>query len=185
MTNPYQGGYAQDPQPGYGHRTQGGHTRQSGHSQGGHAQDPYQAGQPYGQSGQSGHTRDPGSHSPGRTPYTPGQYTRPAHQQPAPPPGGTRKGFFARLFDLSFDHYVTTSIIKVIFVILVVIEVLWALSTLALAFDTGPESGVIALLLTPIGLFLAILLTRVWMELLVVIFKIKEDLGAIRDRGGL
>ncbi|MGV9328677.1 DUF4282 domain-containing protein [Streptosporangium sandarakinum] len=174
MTNPYQ---SQDPQPGYGHYAQGGYTHQSGY-----AQDPYQAGQPY---GQGGHTQDPGPHSPGQTPYTPGQYTQPAYRQPAPPPGGTRKGFFARLFDLSFDHYVTTSIIKVIFVILVVVEVLWALFTVALAFDTGPESGVVALFLTPIGLFLAILLTRVWMELLVVIFKIKEDLGAIRDRGGL
>ncbi|MFF0249225.1 DUF4282 domain-containing protein [Streptosporangium sandarakinum] len=179
MTNPYQ---SQDPQPGYGHYSQGGYTHQSGYTQGGYTQDPYQAGQPY---GQSGHTQDPGPHSPGQTPYTPGQYTPPTYQQPAPPPGGTRKGFFARLFDLSFDHYVTTSIIKVIFVILVVVEVLWALSTVALAFDTGPESGVIALFLAPIGLFLAILLTRVWMELLVVIFKIKEDLGALRDRGGL
>ncbi|MEU9833128.1 DUF4282 domain-containing protein [Streptosporangium sp. NPDC048047] len=144
---------------------------QSGH--GPYAHDPYQAGQRY---GQGGHAQDQGPHAPGR--YARSPYPQPDHQD-------TPKGFLARLFDLSFDRYVTTSIIKVIFIILVVVEVLWALSTLALAFDTGPESGVIALILTPIGLFIAVLLTRVWMELLVVIFKIKEDLGAIRERGGL
>ncbi|WP_436760311.1 DUF4282 domain-containing protein [Streptosporangium sp. V21-05] len=115
--------------------------------------------------------------------YGHGQHPQAAYQQtyqPAP----TQKGFFGRLFDFSFDHYVTTSIIKVIFTVIVVVHTLWILGFSIYAFSTSTAAGVTALLLAPITWFLAILFTRVWMELLVIIFKIKEDLGAIRGRGG-
>ncbi|WP_405087869.1 DUF4282 domain-containing protein [Microbispora sp. NBC_01389] len=86
----------------------------------------------------------------------------------------------ARVFDFSFEHFVTTSIIKVIFVVLLIAEGLYAL----VAARAGTGMVLVALILVPAGWFVAALVTRIWMELLIVIFKIKEDLGAIRSRGG-
>lgn len=125
--------------------------------------------------------------------HLPHQYQQPEQQPQTPqtayqPPAyrrtPTQASFLTRLFDLSFDNYVTTSIIKVLFVAAVVAETIWALTTLVSAFNAGPTFGLLALFLVPLGWLLAVLLTRVWMELLIVIFKIKEDLGAIRGNGG-
>jgi hypothetical protein len=116
-----------------------------------------------------------------------GQHGQPSHSarhQQMNSPGPAQVGFLARVFDLSFDHFVTTSLIKVIFVAIMAFQALWALITLISAFNTSATAGIIALFLVPLGLLFAVLLTRVWMELLIVIFKIKEDLGAIRNRGG-
>ncbi|MFC6085725.1 DUF4282 domain-containing protein [Sphaerisporangium aureirubrum] len=113
-----------------------------------------------------------------------GQPSHPGHHQQMYPPRLAQMGFFARVFDLSFNHFVTTSLIKVIFVAILAFQTLWALITLISAFNTSATAGLLALFLVPLGLFFGVLLTRVWMELLIVIFKIKEDLGAIRNRGG-
>ncbi|WP_326824311.1 DUF4282 domain-containing protein [Streptosporangium sp. NBC_01756] len=138
---------------------------------------PYDNQNPQPEYGQYGQPGQPGQ-------YGQGPYTQPSYPQQANQPGPAVKGFLARLFDLSFDHYVTTSIVKIIFVILVVLQGIWALLFLAFAFDLNPGFGIISLVVAPIAWFLAVLLTRVGLESLVVVFKIKEDLGAIRNRGG-
>jgi hypothetical protein len=162
MTNPYQN---QDPQ-------YGANPYQN--------QDPQQSANPYqGQDPQQGYGGygNYGQHPPQPT-Y---QQQQPMYQQPR----SAEKGFFARLFDLSFDQFVTTSVVKVIFIVVVSLQGLYALSLVIIAFAASSTGGIITLLLAPVGWFFAVLLTRVWLELMVVIFKIKEDLGAIRTRGGL
>jgi Domain of unknown function (DUF4282) len=153
--NPYQG---QDPQ--YGANPYQGQSPQPGAN-------PYQSQDPqqgYGNYGQ-----------PSQPPYQQQMY-----QQPSP----VGKGFFARLFDLSFNQFVTTSVVKVIFIIMVVIQGLYALGVIISFFTLSATAGIVAFILAPICWFFAVLLTRVWLELMVVIFKIKDDLGAIRNHGG-
>jgi hypothetical protein len=170
MTNPYQN---QDPQYG-ANPYQSQNPQQSANPY--QSQDPQQSANPY-------QSQDP-QHGYGnygqQLPQPTYQQQQQMYQQPRP----AEKGFFARLFDLSFDQFVTTSVVKVIFIIVVVLQGLWALSVVASLFSASATAGIIALVLAPIGWFFAALLTRVWLELMVVIFKIKEDLGAIRTRGG-
>ncbi|MFC7646425.1 hypothetical protein ACFQX6_42015 [Streptosporangium lutulentum] len=99
-----------------------------------HNQDPQYGANPYQQAPQYGanpyQQQDPqqGYGHYGQQP------SQPTYQQQAyPQPGPAEKGFFARLFDLSFDQYVTTSIIKVIFIISVVLQGLWAIYFMAAA----------------------------------------------------
>jgi hypothetical protein len=179
MTNPYQN---QDPQ--YGANPYQAQDPQYGAGPY-QAQDPQYGAGPYQtQEPQYGagpyQTQDPqqGYGNYGQQPSQP-TYQQQMYQQPKT----TGNGFFARLFDLSFDHYVTTSVIKVIFIVIVVLQGLSALSFVASAFVANTTAGIITFLIAPIVWFFAVLLTRVWMELLIVIFKIKEDLGVIRARG--
>jgi len=74
--------------------------------------------QPYGGGGQG-----PGGYAPAPGGYTPqqGGYAPPPGMPPQPPGGpasiSTPKGFFGALFDLSFSNFVTTKIIKFLFIL--------------------------------------------------------------------
>jgi uncharacterized protein DUF4282 len=84
------------------------------------------------------------------------------------------KGFFASLFDTSFTSLITTWIIKVIYVIVLVLIGLFLLIAVVAAFTRSPGGGVLTLIVaTLVGLLYAIL-TRVWLELVIVIFRIME-----------
>ncbi|WP_344971629.1 DUF4282 domain-containing protein [Salinactinospora qingdaonensis] len=102
---------------------------------------------------------------------------------PSPPD----KGFFGALFDFNFDYFVTSKVIKVLYVLGMVAVALSTLISLVSAFvvmgDT-PGMGIVLLVATPILGMIYLILLRIWMELLIVIFKIGEDLRAMRERGG-
>jgi hypothetical protein len=109
---------------------------------------------------------------------------------------GDRKGFLGSLFDLSFTEFVTTRVVKVLYILTLVLLVLGYLG-IAVALFTGgqevaridPGTGQITtesegnaglgllwlLLIGPLLLFLYTLLYRVFYELLIVVFRIYEN----------
>ncbi len=96
------------------------------------------------------------------------------------------KGFFGSLFDVSFDSFVTPTIIKIVY-ILAIIGV--GFSTLFVAVDGFVYLHVygffVLLIICPLYFFFSLLLTRIYMELIMVIFRLAGDLRIIRDRGGV
>lgn len=108
---------------------------------------------------------------PPRAQYAPGPYL-PAGGQPAQ----TERGFFSRLFDFSFESFITPSIIKVLFIIYIVVVGLGALAMAVAAFTQSTVLGILTLLiLAPIGAFLYILLGRVSLELIIILFRIHDN----------
>jgi hypothetical protein len=108
---------------------------------------------------------------------------------PAPPSqssAATSKGFFASLFDVSFDSFVTPTIIKIVY-ILAMVGV--GFFTLVLALEGFRFLGVygffVLLIICPLYFFFSLLLTRIYMELIMVVFRLANDVRIIRDRGGL
>ena len=108
---------------------------------------------------------------------------------PAPPSQSTAassKGFFASLFDVSFDSFVTPTIIKIVY-ILAMVGV--GFFTLVLALEGFRFLGVygffVLLIICPLYFFFSLLLTRIYMELIMVVFRLANDVRIIRDRGGL
>lgn len=86
------------------------------------------------------------------------------------------KGFFELLFDLSFSEFVTTKIIKVLYVLAIIGAVIAALTTLFGGFATKSFSGVLrGLVMTPIVFLLVTLMARIWLETLIVLFRIAEN----------
>lgn len=79
------------------------------------------------------------------------------------------------LFDLSFTEFITTRIIKIIFVLGIIFSAIGALAVLFGAFSRGFGAGVLALIYSPILFLLWVLGSRIWCELIIVMFRIAEN----------
>ena len=84
------------------------------------------------------------------------------------------KGFFSRLFDLSFKDFITPKIIQILFVIFIIIAGLSGLGIIGAGFSAGALGGIGAIIVAPIVVILWIICARVWLELVLVIFSIEE-----------
>jgi len=86
------------------------------------------------------------------------------------------KSFLNSLLDLSFSEFVTTRVIKILYVLLLVASALGALLILltGLASKTllGALGGIVG---GAIAFAVYVILARIWMELLIVIFRIAEN----------
>jgi uncharacterized protein DUF4282 len=88
----------------------------------------------------------------------------------SPPPGG----FFEALMDTKFDHLITPSLIRFLYVVAMVVLALGALAVIIAGFAESAGTGVVLLILAPIGALIYLIVTRLWLELIVVAFKIRE-----------
>ena len=106
------------------------------------------------------------------------------------------KGFFASLFDVSFSSFVTTKLIKVLYVISLVLIAIGYVGIAVAIFNSGGEEltfndttgeleetgggntglGVLWLLVIgPLYVFVYVLISRVFYELVIVLFRIMEN----------
>lgn len=103
----------------------------------------------------------------------------PAAAAPPPPPSAyadiTGKGFWAKFFDLSFSEFVTPSVIKVLFILFMVLIGLGFLGGVINGFLWSPALGVSALIGGLIGGFVALILARVFLEIVIVFFHIHDN----------
>lgn len=106
----------------------------------------------------------------------PGPQATSAGYTPAGYPPPRERGFFERLFDFSFETFITPTIIRVLFIIWMVVVAIAALAMIVSAFITSTWLGIVTLLiLAPIGAFLYILMGRVWLELIIILFRIHDN----------
>jgi Domain of unknown function (DUF4282) len=94
------------------------------------------------------------------------------------------KSFFGALFDFSFTSFVTTRIIKVLYALILVLTVLTALFYTVIVFRVSAGLG-LAMLIVGDPLFIIIVMAfwRLVLEAFVVVFRIAEDIRALRERG--
>ena len=86
------------------------------------------------------------------------------------------KGFFGSLFDISFSSFITTKIIKVLYVLSLIVIGLFALGLVISAFAQSAGLGIVVLLIVaPLGALLYAIYTRVVLEVLIAIFRIMES----------
>jgi hypothetical protein len=110
-------------------------------------------------------------------PQAPARYVPPINAQQA-------AGFLSSLFDLSFSNFITTKLIKVLFVICLVLAVFGALAVILAGFARGAVEGIFALvILAPLLFLFYVILARVQMEVLIVIFRSCEYLEEIAKQG--
>lgn len=103
------------------------------------------------------------------------QPTPPAPPQPpAPAQSQPQGGFFEALMDTRFDNLITPSLIRFLYVVAMVVLALGALFTIIAGFADSAGTGIILLILAPIGALIYLIVTRLWLELIVVAFKIRE-----------
>ena len=99
--------------------------------------------------------------------------------------GADSRGFLSALFDFSFTSFVTTRIIKVLYVLITVLVCLTALFYTILAFRVSAGFGIVTLIIgDPLYIIIVMAFWRLVLEAFVVVFRIAEDVRAIRERAG-
>jgi hypothetical protein len=92
----------------------------------------------------------------------------------------TAEGFFRSLFDTSFSSLIVTRVIKVAYVIAIVLFTLVALGALIAALASEkPGEIVVSIILIPIVWLVYLIWIRILLELVIIIFRIGEDVRRI------
>jgi hypothetical protein len=87
-----------------------------------------------------------------------------------------------------WERFVTPTIIKLFFWLVVGIIVLFGLSGIVSALATmsvSPALGVVMLLVSALGVVAGVIFARIVAEFILIVFRINEHLGAIRNQGDL
>ena len=94
------------------------------------------------------------------------------------------RGFLGALFDFSFTSFVTTRIIKVLYVLILILATLSALVYTIVAFRLGTAFGLLTLVIgDPLFILIVMAFWRLVLESFAVRFRIAEDVRAMRERG--
>ncbi|MCU1497810.1 MAG: hypothetical protein JWM47_1763 [Acidimicrobiales bacterium] len=129
----------------------------------------------------------PPEQSPGATPVTGPPPSMPSYGPPAgtPAPIDT-KGFVKSLYDFKFDHFVTPKVLSFFYAFFVIALSLAAVVLVLAALASGePTSIVAALIVIPLGYFVYLVFIRMYFELVSALFRIADDLRAVRRSKGV
>jgi uncharacterized membrane protein len=100
-----------------------------------------------------------------------------------PPAMDQAAGFFGALFDFSFSNFITTKLIKVLYILSIILAGLFALAILGAGVAQGAGAGLFALIIAPVLFLFYVIIARVWMELIIVVFRIAENTRDIANQG--
>jgi Domain of unknown function (DUF4282) len=104
------------------------------------------------------------------------------------PPRGTprpadARSFLGALFDFSFTSFVTTRIIKVLYVLILVLASITALIYTIVAFRLSAAFGLLTLVIgDPLFIIIVMAFWRLILEAFIVMFRVAEDIRALRER---
>jgi len=91
------------------------------------------------------------------------------------------KGFFDSLFDFSFSSFIATKMIRILYALLILFSALAALVLIVKGFSMGLWKGLASLVISPLLFLLYVILGRIWLEALIVFFRIAEHVAEIKD----
>jgi ammonia channel protein AmtB len=87
-----------------------------------------------------------------------------------------------------WERFITPSIIKIFYWLMVAVSLLYGvagiLAGLAAMF-VSPLTGLVTVIGSLIGILIGVLVARIISEYVLIMFRINEHLGAIRNRGGM
>lgn len=91
-------------------------------------------------------------------------------------------GALAPLTDLSFSTFITLSALKIVYVAVVLAQTLALLIGVITAFGQGVLAGLGGLIVLPFLWLVAVILTRMYLELVAVIFRIAHNTTILAQR---
>jgi hypothetical protein len=96
------------------------------------------------------------------------------------------------MFDLrdlfQWERFITPSIIKIFYWLSVGLSVLFGVGGIITGLTTmfiSPIGGLVTVFASLIGLLIGVIFARIIAEYVLIMFRINEHLGAIRNRGGM
>ncbi len=91
--------------------------------------------------------------------------------------------FFATLFDMSFSEFITPRIISLIYIVGVVLAGIGLIFTIIAGFAGNVLAGFLLLLVAPVIFIIYVVMLRVYLELVVVFFKMYGGIRALQSTG--
>ncbi len=92
------------------------------------------------------------------------------------------RGFFEALFDFSFSEFLTPKIINILYGVGLVLAAIGALVFIGAGFHRSMGAGIIFLIISPLVFLLYTLAARVYLEILIVMFRIAGWVEEIASR---
>ncbi len=86
------------------------------------------------------------------------------------------KNFFTGLFDFSFNHSLLRRLVKLLYVLAIVFGGIAVVARVVIGYQQSPADGLINLVAGIVSLFVGILVTRLLLELALLINRISEGL---------
>ncbi|HET6443006.1 MAG TPA: DUF4282 domain-containing protein [candidate division Zixibacteria bacterium] len=91
------------------------------------------------------------------------------------------------IFDFSFTNFVTTKLIKLLYIISLIFIVLgffaFVIGAFGLMINDNIGGGIAMLCFSPFILVIYVLMARVWSEFIIVIFRIAENMAELVEQG--
>lgn len=122
----------------------------------------------------------------------PGYAQQPYRPVPAAGGAASDRGFFGSLLDFSFSSFVTPKVIKVLYGLQIALCALGTLGFMYSQFERANRMSMysygssseayLSMLFAPIGFCVAVLFSRVMLEVTIVLFRIAENLGEINRK---
>jgi hypothetical protein len=94
----------------------------------------------------------------------------------------SQKNPIGMLFDLSFTEFITTRVIKVLFIIGVIFALIGTIALIIGGFSASTLTGIVSLIFSPVIFLLYVLGVRIWCEMIIVIFRIAENTSRLVDQ---
>ena len=85
------------------------------------------------------------------------------------------KGFFTNLFDFSFSEFIVPQILKILYGIGILGSAIVALMFIVSGFHGGVFTAILAIILSPVIFVIAVILVRVYLEVVMVLFRIADN----------
>ncbi len=93
---------------------------------------------------------------------------------PPIPTGPPQRGFFESLMDTHFDSLITPKLIRFLYVVGMIVLAVGALVWIIAGFARSGGTGVLFLVLAPLAALVYLIVLRLYLELIVVAFKIRD-----------
>ena len=90
------------------------------------------------------------------------------------------------LFDFGFTSFVTPKVVKILYPLIMILAALSARGFVDVAFRASTGFGIVTLLiLAPLFFLVVTAIYRILLEFFIVIFRVAEDIRALRERGDI
>jgi ABC-type uncharacterized transport system permease subunit len=87
----------------------------------------------------------------------------------------TPQGFFTTLFDFSFSEFIVPKIVKILFGLGILGAAIMSLTMIVKGFNAGVLAGLLMIILSPVFFVIGVILARVYLEVIMVLFRIADN----------
>jgi hypothetical protein len=81
---------------------------------------------------------------------------------------------FGALFDFSFSRFAVVELVRVLYVVTIILALIGVIIGVVVAFTNGFWAGLFGIIMAPVVFIVWTFFARVWLELIVVVFRIAD-----------